>query len=233
MDCAVHGPFVCRANFSLDSYQSLFGELALLERELIRTLAIEKAQIPIEVYLFSDRATYETYLRQLYPSVPYRRALFVRSGNLGRVFAYRADALPVDLRHECTHALMHASQPMVPLWLDEGLAEYFEVPEHQRAFDSPHLASLRWNMRFGMIPSLRMLEAKSDLSEMGGLEYRFSWAWAHFMLHGPVDAHRELVYFLADARRGKPPGLLSSRLALAVPDLQMRFVQHFKYWKQA
>ena len=49
----------------------------------------------------------------------------------GKVFAYKSKALPVDVRHEGTHGLLHAALPMVPLWLDEGLAEYFEVPGRQ------------------------------------------------------------------------------------------------------
>ena len=232
-DYNVYGPFVCRADFALAPYRSLFQELVALQRELARTLAIEPARTPIEVYLFRDRATHEAYLRRLYPRIPYRRALFVKRGDLGRVFAYQANALAVDLRHECTHALLHASQPMVPLWLDEGLAEYFELPEPQRACDNPHLASLRWNMRLGMIPTLRSLEEKADLLEMGGLEYRFAWAWAHFMLHGPIAVHRELIRFLADIRRGNPPGLLSSRLDRVAADIEFRFVQHFKYWKRS
>jgi hypothetical protein len=43
------------------------------------------------------------------------------------VFAYRGEDFETDLRHECTHALLNAALPVVPLWLDEGLAEYFEV----------------------------------------------------------------------------------------------------------
>ncbi|GIT30210.1 MAG: hypothetical protein Ct9H300mP1_22560 [Planctomycetaceae bacterium] len=34
---------------------------------------------------------------------------------------------PEDLRHEFTHGVLHSSLKRVPLWLDEGLAEYFEV----------------------------------------------------------------------------------------------------------
>ena len=40
------------------------------------------------------------------------------------------DRLEEDLRHEATHALLHVAVGDLPLWLDEGLAEYFEV--HRR-----------------------------------------------------------------------------------------------------
>jgi hypothetical protein len=84
-----------------------------------------------------------------------------------------------------------------------------------------------------MLQSVESLEAAADLSDMGGVEYRFSWAWVHFMLHGPVAAHRALVQFVADIRRGTPPGLLSARLRQGVPNLDQRMVQHFKQWQPA
>jgi hypothetical protein len=121
---------------------------------------------------------------------------------------------------------------MVPLWLDEGLAEYFEVPEDQRAFGHPHLAELRWNLRLGMMRSVESLEEQQELSEMDGLDYRFAWGWVHFMLHGPAPAHRALVQYLADVRQGQSPEALSTRLKAAVPDLNERMPQHFKHWRR-
>ena len=36
-----------------------------------------------------------------------------------------------------------AALPFVPLWLDEGFAEYFETPAADRASGSPYLAGLK------------------------------------------------------------------------------------------
>ena len=229
-DYRVAGPFVCRATFRLDEHVNLFDELAKLQDELVRVLGIEPTTEPVELYLFHDKATYQRFLRRQFPDVPYRQALFVKNNGPGRVFAHLQSEFEIDLRHECTHALLHASLPMVPLWLDEGLAEYFELPQTERASGHAHFTALRWNMRLGMVPSLANLEQKRQLSEMGGQEYRFSWAWVHFMLHGPPEAHRELVGYLSDIRAGVPPGRLSKRLGQRIPDVQRRLVQHFKHW---
>jgi hypothetical protein len=121
---------------------------------------------------------------------------------------------------------------MVPIWLDEGLAEYFEVPQTERAFDHPHFRTLRWNMRLGIIRTVSSLETKHDLEDMTATDYRFSWAWTHFMLHGPRAAYDELVRFFRDVRQGTPPGQLSSRLAAAVPDVENRMIAHFKHWQR-
>ena len=232
-DYRASGPFQCRADFPLTPYEDLFGELADLQQELTRTLGVAPAREPVEVYLFRDRATHQAFMQQWYPRIPYRRALFVKSGSRGRVFAYEHEELDVDVRHESTHALLHASLPMVPLWLDEGLAEYFELPQADRAFHHPHLSTLRWNLRLGILPSLATLEQREDLSEMGGLEYRFSWAWVHFMLHGPTPAHRALVQFLRDISLRRPPGLLSERLTHSLSEADRQLVQHFKHWEGA
>jgi len=148
------------------------------------------------------------------------------------VFTYRSSELAVDMRHECTHALLHASLPMVPLWLDEGLAEYFEVPPAERAFDNPHLSAVRWSVRLGIVSNPRDLENKDSLDEMGGSEYRNAWAWTHFMLHGPPEAHDELIRFISDIQAQTPPGLLSRRLEQRLPDLERRFSAHFRNWKR-
>ena len=50
-----------------------------------------------------------------------------------------------DLRHELTHALLHGVLQDVPLWLDEGLAVYFELPPANEGVNPHHLEVLcRW-----------------------------------------------------------------------------------------
>ncbi len=253
VDARSVGPFYCEATFPLKECEPLLVELPELQRELTRTLGIPPAKKRIGIYLFSNAAQHQAYIEQHFPHVPYRRALFVKEGDQAGVYAYRHAELDIDLRHECTHALLHGVLPVVPLWLDEGLAEYFEVPASQRAFDHPHFESLRWNMRLGMVRSIESLENRTDLAEMGAYDYRYSWAWVHFMLHGPKPAHRVLVTYLANLQQGAPPGRvrfdvqqasfqsnsapiesagpLSAKLAEAVPNPTERMIQHFKHWR--
>lgn len=231
-DIRFAGPFVCHADFPLTDMEGLFADLNQLQNDLTRYLRLPPARERIEIYLLHDQATYRSYLAQHLPEAPYRRALYVKLGGPGMVFAYRSRELEVDLRHECTHALLHASLPMVPLWLDEGLAEYFEVPSAARAFDNPHFSSVRWAARFGLPPKLDNLENKRDLSQMGKSEYRGAWAWVHFMFHGSSEAHDELIHFLGDIQSGTPPGHLSQRLSRRLPTLPHQFSQHFKSWSR-
>ena len=226
------GPFVCRADFALTRLDGLLAELGQIQDDLVRCLGIPPAGEQIELYLFRNNQSYRRYLGRYLPEVPYRRALYVKMGGPGMVFAYLSPEFEVDVRHECTHALLHAALPVIPLWLDEGLAEYFEVPAQQRAFGNPHLASLRWSLLIGATPRLEDLENKKDIAEMGKTEYRNAWAWVHFMLHGPVEAHRELVGYLGDIQASAPPGVLSRRLTRHLPDRDRRITAHFKGWRR-
>ncbi|NUQ66280.1 MAG: hypothetical protein HUU20_27785 [Pirellulales bacterium] len=229
-DTRTFGPLVCRADFSLESIDPVLRQLAQLQIDLNDRLGVRPAAEPIELYLFRQEWTYRNTLSRHFPNVPYRRALYVKTGGRGMVFAYWSREFEIDLRHECTHALLHAALPVVPLWLDEGLAEYFEIAPDERASGSPYLSGVRWMARFGITPRLEKLEKKIDVGQMGGSEYRDSWAWVHFMLHGPQAAREELTGYLGDIQNHCPPGLLSQRLQQRLPDCDRQFGSHFKSW---
>ncbi len=211
--------------------QPLLTELAQLQIDLVHSLGIPPAKEDIQVYLFHNRETYDRYLKQLFPNVPFRRAVYIKDGGPGRVFAFYSPQFEIDLRHECTHALLHASLKNVPLWLDEGLAGYFELPANQRTFGNPHLGEVRWNAWLGMVPSIESLEKCTDISKMGKAEYRDCWAWVCFMLNGPAEAHEELVNYLQDLQTQNQPDTLSNRLKNRIPELHKSYVTHFKTWK--
>ena len=226
------GPLVCRADFPLQGMEGLWSDLDDLQGDLCQSLGLPPAQERIEVYLFGDESSYRRYLQTYFPQLPCRRAFFAKLGGPGMVFAYRGKEFETGLRHECTHALLHGVLPRVPLWLDEGLAEYFQEPRAKRAYDSRHLSMTRWSARFGGVPNLEQLEKKTDPSQMTASDYRRAWAWVHFMLHGPAEAHEELARFLGDLRTDAPCGRLSQRLALRLENVDRSFCTHFNGWSR-
>ena len=193
-------------------------------------MELPAAETAIEVYLFRSKGSYDQFLARYLPKVTYRRALYIKDKGTGRVFAYHSPQFDTDLRHECTHALLHAVLPMVPLWLDEGLAVYFEQPAAKRAFDSPHLGPVRWAVKLGGLERLESLEKKKDIGGMDRSDYRAAWAWVHFMLHGPPEARNELVRFLGDIRSGTPPGRLGQRLRDRLGNPAALVAAHFQSW---
>jgi hypothetical protein len=225
------GVFHCHSTFNLQPHRALFDELGELERDLHATLGVARVREPVRVYLLASQESYQRYVQQYFPDVPYRRALFVKTRGPGMVFAFENAEFAVDVRHESTHALLHSSLANVPLWLDEGLAEYFEVERALRPSGNPHLARVKWGLRVAHLPTLETLETKASLADMDKNDYRHAWAWTHWMLHGPQAAHEELVRYLADIQAGTPAGPLSERLRRRIPNLDENIAAHFQAWQ--
>ncbi len=171
-------------------------------------------------------------LRRYFPEVVPRKAMFIKSNSPGNVFAFVGQEFAVDLRHECTHALLHATLPMVPLWLDEGLAEYFELPAAQRAEGNPNFSQVKRSSYWKRPAAIEQLEMLAGLGQMGVDEYRAAWSWVHFMLHGPPAAKAELVEFLQQIANHTPPTKLSERLHAKFPQLERAYVDHFRKWRR-
>lgn len=223
-------PFVCRANYELGRDPVLLRELQALRIDVAQMLGLNLSAEPVEVYLFRDKSSYKSYLQEKFPSVPLRRALFIKGAGPGMVYAYDSRDFAVDLRHEVTHAVLHTVFPEVPLWLDEGLAEYFEAPRDERASGHPHLANVQWNLWLEVKP-LAELEAKRELTEMSRRDYRDAWAWVHFLLHGPQPARDELRAYLADLKAGRPTAPLGDRLTLRLAAVEEQLVAHLRGWE--
>jgi len=222
------GMFHCHADFQFGRDELLLNQLGELSRDLAEILGLPPSRESVHLFLFHDREAYQSYLKQHFPRIPYRRALFIKSKGPGMVFAAKGDDFEIDVRHECTHAIIHTVVSGLPLWLDEGLAEYFEVHKSERSSNNPHLAELRRQLPTAEPPQLDALEGITDFAQLGREEYRDSFGWVHFLLHGPPAAHEELVNYLADLRAGQPTEALGRRLRRRIPDLERRFAEHLQ-----
>jgi len=156
--------------------------------------------------LFKDESSYASFLQEYFPRAPRdRRALYIKLDNKpGTLLVQKSRHFEVDLRHEMTHAIIHASIPQVPIWLDEGLAKYFEVPMKDRAANHPYLSQVRRNARLGMVPSLDRLNKLETIDDMGAKEYQDSWAWVHFLIHRSPETHQLLAAYLQMLANWKP-----------------------------
>jgi hypothetical protein len=217
------------ADFELNADQPLFRELGDLREKVFQELQLSPSNSLILVYLFEDRDRYDRFMKARYPDLPRRRAFFVAQpravggGDELLVYTFWGDRVRQDLRHELTHALLHSVLKDVPLWLDEGLAEFFELPPDNNGVNSQHLDLLRKGP-FG--PDLARLERMSQVSEMSPAEYRESWAWVHLMLRGPADGRAALLSYLQQLRVTPTPGPIQPRLSAAVPGLNDALEMH-------
>jgi len=99
----------------------------------------------------------------------------------------------------------------VPLWLDEGLAEFFEVPAAWDGVNTQHLEQLR--AKAAERPNLKRLEQLSEVQQMTPADYREAWAWAHLMLRSTPGAKKVLLDTIQELRTNPRPGPLRPRLA--------------------
>jgi hypothetical protein len=211
--------YVFYSDFEIRRDQPIFRELSDLRDQVYKELQLPPpgSDTLIHVYLFAEKETYESFIQARYPGLPDRRAFFMeeRNGDL-LVFTFRSDRINLDLRHELTHALLHSVLKDVPLWLDEGLAEYYELPPSWNGFNRTHVRVLRER---GIVPDLARLEKLSEVKDMDADRYREAWAWVYLMLRGNPKAKEVLLAYLQQLRTKPNPGPLQPRLAEAVPSI--------------
>ncbi|MGD9857900.1 MAG: DUF1570 domain-containing protein, partial [Planctomycetaceae bacterium] len=179
------------------------------------------------VYLFSHENDYSAYMQRAYPNLPPRRAFFIGSPAELAVYAFWGDQVRIDLRHEYTHGLLHAGLKSVPLWLDEGIAEYFEVTgDDPKRINVEHAQRLSTAVQNGWRPDLRRLEGIEDVAEMHRLDYQESWAWVHFLLHESPDTRMLLLDYLQELRESAQPGSLAGRIKSELPNASDRLLSY-------
>lgn len=227
------GPFTFRSEFRIRQGR-LTRDLAQLKRELESSLGLRIGNAPIRVSFFADRRRYVDYMKRHVPEGVHRKALFVKGPEASHVYAYRSSSFDTDVRHECTHALVHNALQFIPLWMDEGLAEYFESPAGARVRPSrlkEMRNTIRWSRLVGFKGSLERLENIDDIGQMGSSEYRYSWAWIHYLLNDSKESREVLVRYLREIQNGNPPGAFSEFASDALPDTDSKLVRHFRYFR--
>ena len=242
----VCGVVVCQSDVPLSRMQTIISEIAQLQSDLKNYLAIPEAGEKIELCVFSTEKAYLNFLRHEFPGAPQdRRALYIKKeGRPGIVLLQKTNDFEVDLRHEMTHAIIHASIESVPIWLDEGLAKYFEQRPKDRAFRNPYLSEVRRAARFGVVPSLERLENLEHIGEMDVREYRQSWAWVHYLIHGSSQTHQLLANYLQMlAQRPPAASTGANKSAQSLPKLSTYlrrvingpvadYKRHYKNWTE-
>jgi len=224
-------PFAFMSDVEISTNQPMFKELSQLREKVFKELQLPSSNAVVQVFLFEDKDRYQRFMQSKYPDLPKRRAFFVAQPHrLGGgedllVYTFWGDKTQQDLRHELTHSLLHSVLKSVPLWLDEGLAEYFEMPPGWNGVNYQHLLQLRQSLESGQKTDLARLEGLTEVNQMNHAEYRESWAWVHFMLHNP-ETRPVLRKYLQELRTNVRPSPLQPRLAAVVPSLDSALERH-------
>jgi hypothetical protein len=209
----VRDQLVIHSDFELPKHHRLLDEVAAERGDVAANLRLPLSDEPIHVYLFEDDERYREFVARHYPDLQERRAFFVENDTQLSVYAYWGDRVAEDLRHEVAHGYLHSTLPHLPLWLDEGLAEYFEVPRGRRGLNRPHVDLLLAQFRADRwVPNLPRLERLSHAAELSQMDYAESWAWVHFLLESTPERREMLQAHLSRLRTTGTVGPLSEEV---------------------
>ena len=228
-DTLVRDQLVIHSDFSVAAHHRLFEELTAQRADLCRRLSLPRSTEQIHVYLFESTERFEGFIKLHYPQFPDRRAFFVETDAKLAVYARWGDRMADDLRHEVTHAYLHAVVPNMPQWLDEGIAKYYEVPRGQRGLNRPLLDRLAARIeREHWQPNLRRLEQFPATYNMTQDDYAEAWAWVHCLMESRPEALALLRNYLAELCRDGVATPLSVRLAAAFAQPDAMLIDHVR-----
>jgi len=116
-------------------------------------------------------------------------------------------------RHELVHDLIRRGERMLPLWIDEGLAEYFSnagLPVRE------HVSRLRGRLR---MPLRRMFATRPEDPQAWTFDfYAQSWATVATLMRRDRAAFREL---LTDVDQGRDTAeAIEARYGMSLPELE-------------
>lgn len=171
-----------------------------------------------DIHLYADRDSFTRHQRRVAPMLENPIGFYNALSN--RITAWAIpdqEALLALVTHECSHAVIASYSLFVPIWLNEGLAEYFaRLHVHGLSAEVPvaehWLARLR-NATPGQENFLALLEAPPQrwyaANDAQGSSYALSWSVVWFLMDSAEG--RQLIRTILDASRERRAHDLDSR----------------------
>jgi Protein of unknown function (DUF1570) len=214
------------SNSPLPAKHRLLAELNSQRGAVNDKLGLPPSDEKIHVYLFNEASDLRRYVHTHWPDFPDRRAMFIESDTRLEVYAFWGDRVAEDLRHEVAHGYLHSVVPRIALWLDEGLAEYFEVPRGSQGLNDGHVRQLAEELKAGWQPNMIRLESLQSAAQMDQRDYAEAWAWAHLLLETTPERLALIRGYLSDVRTGDSSELMSRRLGKIELHMNERLIEH-------
>jgi tetratricopeptide (TPR) repeat protein len=182
-----------------------FEEIRALFHGTFPELRVDPAQ-PIVILAARDEATMKTLAPEEWGGEEHVRpsGLFHSDGDKDYV-VLRLDAVGTTayhtIYHEYTHALLHLNFSRLPLWLSEGVAEFFgnstigEGAARTGTVDKGHLYILGKNDWLPVETLLDVNESSTYYNEKNpaSVFYAESWAVVHYLLLDPEARRQQLL----------------------------------------
>jgi len=224
------GGIVFVADHPFEMAHEVAAELQSLSQRLEKELGVPPPAAAVRIYIFKERSHYERVLLKTIPEMTrrdtHRNGLFLLRDNVPYLFVLRSDQLMRTLRHEFVHATLNTNLSNLPIWVDEGLATYYEA-EPPHGWQPRFHAALADHVKSGGRPDLARLERLKRMQEMGALEYAESWSWIHLCMHGPQELRGVLRAYLSALGQPRSQAQLSEYIGRRLKDPQAAWLHHF------
>jgi tetratricopeptide (TPR) repeat protein len=168
---------------------------------------------PTSIFVFKNASALEPY-QKTYQGKTLKVGGYFLSDAHGNYVAINGDPrgdVMGNIYHEYLHYVIRNNYASIPLWLNEGLAEYystFEVSESEAKIGLPVPEHVLWLRKKPAIPlpTLFAVDVKSPEynEETRGSFYAQSWALVHYVLEGSPERRRQTVEYLALLQNGSP-----------------------------
>ena len=190
----------------LEFFHGAFGRL--VSRNVI------DSSVPTTVILFRDDASFDPF-KPLYRGRPANVSGYFQSGDDVNYIAISLDPRERDpfstAFHEYIHAHVNENIPGAPLWLNEGLAEFYgsiQFASGEAILGAPLMQYIRYLRQRELLPlaTLFSIGTGSDHyneSDKTGIFYGQSWALVHYLMLGDRGRQDQFKRFLQLITRGE------------------------------
>lgn len=206
------GPFIFHTNFPVNEISAEINSLLTTCNDIKQRLRLPDPYELTDIYIYENQSAYEAFFRKNFPGERVHPSVFTKNyvvlkkeADRCHIYVYRSDKLGEDLRHEGVHAILHSTiTKKIPIWLDEGLAEYYEKDGEKESL----WLNERWltesiariqNRKFQTLAKLEQIVLPSSFPTAC---YCDSWAWICFMLNGPENIRAILPTYLKEYQAG-------------------------------
>ena len=203
---SAHFTFV--SNAPLETVRTLSSQLELLRSVLasMNEAHFVNWPLPTYVFIFRDESSFRPYsikvggkpaaISGYFLAHPHANFVVIDGGS-------GSESIRI-IYHEYLHSFVRHNLPQVPLWFNEGLAEFystFEKVGNEVLIGRPlgkHVDWLRTNdlIRFGKFAAIDSQSPVYNEKERKGAFYAQSWALVHMLLAGDPERRRQTTRYL-------------------------------------
>jgi tetratricopeptide (TPR) repeat protein len=172
-----------------------------------------ESTVTTTVFVFKDAAAFSPY-KPLYQGKPANIAAYYLPGTDGSFIALNGDIeTPTVIYHEFVHSLISDATARLPLWANEGMAEFYSTFRTSGAtvdlgYPLNHHVAFLERKSFIPLDALLAVDHGSPYYNEGvkqGVFYAESWALVHYLIAGKDGIRRpQLTRYLTLVASGRP-----------------------------